>query len=151
MGKRRRRRYEPTYAAGVLASSADGRLLAVSRQRTYKWRSVPHYNYDWGLPAGKGNRGEFPYQTALRELEEETGLTSPSGLHPLLEVPVLGIHPLPLYIFAPLGPLAGQQKTHTPEGQVAWVSPLQLLEVRDPSLSVADVNRYILYWGMGIS
>jgi len=55
-------------AAGgiVLRHTADGvrEVLLVHR---------PKYN-DWSLPKGKADSGERPEQTALREVEEETGL-----------------------------------------------------------------------------
>ena len=50
----------------MLRNTADGvrEVLLVHR---------PKYN-DWSLPKGKADSGERPEQTALREVEEETGL-----------------------------------------------------------------------------
>jgi 8-oxo-dGTP diphosphatase len=38
----------------------------------------PRYD-DWSLPKGKADRGERPEETALREVEEETGLRCQLG------------------------------------------------------------------------
>lgn len=51
-------------AAGGLVRRDDGRVAIVHR---------PRYD-DWSLPKGKADPGERPEDTALREVEEETGL-----------------------------------------------------------------------------
>jgi len=56
----------PVPAAGVLLV-ADGRVLLVKR----RWE--PRAG-DWCLPAGFMEAGERPEQTAVRELQEETGV-----------------------------------------------------------------------------
>jgi len=55
---------KPVEAAGGLVRREDGRFLLVHR---------PRYD-DWSLPKGKADHGESPEETALREVEEETGL-----------------------------------------------------------------------------
>jgi 8-oxo-dGTP pyrophosphatase MutT (NUDIX family) len=144
-----KRRYNPAYAAGVLIRDTEGYILAVSRQPPHKRRQVPHHRYDWGLPAGMANPGEFPFQTAARELEEETGIISPHGLVPLIEVPPLTGRNMPFYVFGPAGPTGGSLKSSTREGAVAWVQPSTLLGVCDSQVSVVESNRYIL-WGLGL-
>jgi 8-oxo-dGTP pyrophosphatase MutT (NUDIX family) len=52
-------------AACVLIISSDGRVLAVSRK---------HDPTDFGLPGGKVEPGEEPWEAARRECREETGL-----------------------------------------------------------------------------
>lgn len=56
---------EDKIAACVLVVSSDGRVLAVSRK---------HNPHDFGLPGGKVDPGETPWEAARRECEEETGL-----------------------------------------------------------------------------
>jgi len=145
-----KRPYRPSYAAGVLALDSDWGVLAVSRQKPRKHKKVAHYMYDWGLPGGLSAVGEYPVNTAARELYEETGLTAPSGLLPLLVVPPeLTSRGIPFHVFIPDGPLVGNMLRNTAEGAVAWVRPSTLTEVYDPGMSVAESNRYILYWALG--
>lgn len=56
------------YAAGgiVIRGPADSLEVALIHRDRYD---------DWALPKGKADDGETPRQTALREVEEETGLT----------------------------------------------------------------------------
>ncbi|NYJ04334.1 NUDIX hydrolase [Petropleomorpha daqingensis] len=60
---------EPVLAAGgaVWRTSADGSLETVVVHR-------PKYD-DWSLPKGKLDQGEHAVQAAVREVDEETGLT----------------------------------------------------------------------------
>ena len=148
-----KRPYRPAFAAGVLITDpAEGLILAVSRQPPRKWKKSPHYMYDWGLPGGHAAVAESPDQTAARELYEETGLTSPWGLNFLLEVPAhLNARGIPFFVFAPVADVTGDLRRSTPEGAVAWLYPKELIEVHDPGMSVAQSNRYILYWALGIS
>ena len=55
---------EQVEAAGGLVRRDDGLVAIVHRSR---------YD-DWSLPKGKADPGEQPEDTALREVEEETGL-----------------------------------------------------------------------------
>lgn len=70
--------HEPVYAAGVVVwheSRKDGakdpkrRILIVHRDR----------HDDWSLPKGKVDPGETLFETAIRELEEETGIRALVG------------------------------------------------------------------------
>lgn len=54
----------PISHAASIAVRSENRLLMGRRKDSQKWT----------LPGGKGNDGEEPMQTALRELEEETGI-----------------------------------------------------------------------------
>jgi 8-oxo-dGTP diphosphatase len=59
-------------AGGVVARSGeDDRLEVVLVHR-------PRYD-DWSLPKGKAHKGEDDLSTALREVEEETGLRCSAG------------------------------------------------------------------------
>lgn len=53
------------YAVVALVFSPEGKVLAVSR------KDDPN---DLGLPGGKAEDGETPFEAVVREVEEETGL-----------------------------------------------------------------------------
>lgn len=57
--------------AGVVLFDADGRVLLL--------KHAFHGNHPWGLPGGWLGRREGPQEAALRELQEETGLTAELG------------------------------------------------------------------------
>ena len=59
-------------ASGVLFFDAEGRILLVR----------PSYKPGWDLPGGYVESGETPTQAAVREVQEELGITPPIG--PLL-------------------------------------------------------------------
>ncbi|MFC4354526.1 NUDIX hydrolase [Chryseomicrobium palamuruense] len=61
-------------AVAIIAITDDHRLLTVEQYRKALERSILE------IPAGKIEKGEEPKDTALRELEEETGYTA-SNLH----------------------------------------------------------------------
>jgi len=135
----------------VLIAQPEGLILAVSRQPPRKYKRAPHYMYDWGLPGGHAAVAETPEQTAARELYEETGLISPWGFMYVLSVPPeLSSRGVPFHVFVPAGETTGDLRTRTSEGAVAWVYPQEMLEVRDPGLSVVESNRHILFWALGI-
>lgn len=56
--------YTIVEAAGGIVRRADGKMLAIYRRGK------------WDLPKGKVEKGEFYKQTALREVQEECGLTN---------------------------------------------------------------------------
>lgn len=138
-----KKKFEPSFAAGVLI--VDGvNILGVSRQ-PYQRRKI---NHDWGLPGGHAKLFENPYDTAVRELREETGLQA-GQLAPLVTVPPEVTGSLPFHVYRPLSVVTGKLKTHTREGLVRWCSPEKFLRVHDPAVSLRESNRYILYWGLG--
>lgn len=55
--------------ASAMVALDDQNRIVLERQ----WRS-PMDRAFWEIPAGKIDKGEDPFQTAVRELEEETGL-----------------------------------------------------------------------------
>ena len=58
-----------TVSCGVVLLDPDGRvLLAHATETTH-----------WDIPKGQGEEGEAPHVTALREMEEETGITVDAG------------------------------------------------------------------------
>ncbi len=59
----------PRMAAGVLFFDAEGRVLMVE----------PTYKDYWEIPGGYVETGESPLQAAVREVEEELGITPPVG------------------------------------------------------------------------
>lgn len=52
----------------LVAAIVDGKLAVTKEFR------VPVGDYEWGLPAGLVDGDEFPGETAIRELKEETNL-----------------------------------------------------------------------------
>ena len=56
--------------AAVIIVNTNGQVLVLMRGATVAWK--PGY---WNLPGGIIGRGEYPRQAAVREAQEETGLT----------------------------------------------------------------------------
>ncbi len=56
--------YEPISAAGGAVFNPEGKVLLIHRRGS------------WDLPKGKMDPGETPEQTAVREVQEETGLNN---------------------------------------------------------------------------
>ncbi|MFE5046780.1 NUDIX domain-containing protein [Streptomyces sp. NPDC056637] len=112
----------PRMAAGVLFFDAEGRVLMVE----------PTYKDYWEIPGGYVETGESPLQAAVREVEEELGITPPVGS--LLAVdwaPSTGEGDKVLYIFD-----GGQL---TPESLAAVT--LQAEELKDFAfLSPDEIN-----------
>jgi 8-oxo-dGTP diphosphatase len=77
----------------------------------------------WVAPGGKIEPGESPYETAVRECAEETGLEARDlklrGLCTF--VPLLKQYPWFIFIFVTTQ-LAGTLTEHCEEGDLAWVS-----------------------------
>ncbi|MFJ8362761.1 NUDIX domain-containing protein [Streptomyces sp. NPDC093984] len=59
----------PRMAAGVLFFDAAGRILMVE----------PSYKDYWEIPGGYVETGESPLHAAIREVQEELGITPPIG------------------------------------------------------------------------
>jgi 8-oxo-dGTP diphosphatase len=86
----------------------------------------PAYD-DWSLPKGKVEAGESEEQTALREVEEETGLTCRLGR----ELPSTAYHDRfdrpKLVRYWAMTPVAGSAAGHHEVDQAVW---LPLVEAR---------------------
>ena len=64
---------------GMMLINHDG-LVFVGRRRNKRQREHVAPGYEWQMPQGGIDAGEEPYQAALRELREETGVLSVSLL-----------------------------------------------------------------------
>ena len=61
-----------TESAGGVVVNTEGRVLVVSQ-----------YGTSWSLPKGHLEEGETPFEAALREIQEETGVTRLELVRPL--------------------------------------------------------------------
>jgi len=123
-------------AGGVVErDTPEGRCIAV----IYRER----YGPEWALPKGKRRRGESWQQTALREVEEETGLrTKIVGVAGATAYLAQGVPKIVLYwrMRAP-----GNPPPFTPSEEVkklAWLAPRQAME-RLTHAEESDVVRRI--------
>jgi 8-oxo-dGTP diphosphatase len=94
----------------------DGEVLLIHRKRE------PNLGL-WVAPGGKIEPEESPYETALREFEEETGLEAKNlklrGLCTF--IPLLKQYPWFIFIFVTTQ-IAGTLTQDCEEGDLAWVS-----------------------------
>jgi 8-oxo-dGTP diphosphatase len=94
----------------------DGKVLLMHRKRE------PNLGL-WVAPGGKIEPGESPYETALREFAEETGLEAKDlqlrGLCTF--IPLLKQYPWFIFIFVTTD-WEGMLSTDCEEGNLAWVS-----------------------------
>ena len=65
---------------GMMLLNHDG-LVFVGRRRNKRQREHVAPGYEWQMPQGGIDSGEEPYQAALRELREETGLQAAELTH----------------------------------------------------------------------
>ncbi|MGA4875877.1 NUDIX hydrolase [Streptomyces lydicamycinicus] len=107
----------PVSAAVIVG---DGRVLLVRR-------AIEEGHLRWQLPAGKLEAGESPEQAAVRETQEETGLTVEA-------VKTLGdrVHPKTgrLMHYVACSPIAGEAHVADDEelAEVAWVAHGEISE-----------------------
>ncbi len=103
--------------AGAVVQDAGGRVLLLRHHRfiTGTW--------GWEIPCGIVEDGESSIDTAVREVEEETGFR-PSGLSPLLAYqPCIGIADTPHELFlATDGESIGDPTDVTEADQIGWFS-----------------------------
>ena len=113
-------------AGGVVEQ--DGRVLLVHR---------PRYD-DWTFPKGKALPDESDEETALREVEEETGLRCELG-DELPATSYVDSKGRPKRVrYWRMRPVAGEFAPHDEVDEIAWVSPADAAErltyVRDLTL-----------------
>ena len=60
--------FEPSFETSGVYIEAEGKILFMQRH------PEKPYGLNWGVPAGKLEKNETPFDAALREVEEETGL-----------------------------------------------------------------------------
>ena len=71
------KKYRP--CVGVMLINAEG-LVFVGRRRNKKLREHVAPGHEWQMPQGGVDEGEDAYAAALRELAEETNVTSVTRL-----------------------------------------------------------------------
>lgn len=87
----------------------------------WRYRFVPD-SFGWELPGGIVDAGEEPAQTALREVEEETGWRPNSLHHVVTYQPMVGMVDSPHEIFVGRGARQVGEPTDLEEaGHVAWI------------------------------
>ncbi|WP_374310188.1 RNA pyrophosphohydrolase [Methylocella sp.] len=65
--------YRP--CVGIMLLNRDG-LVFIGRRRPKKTHDAPRTGYEWQMPQGGIDPGEAPLRAALRELQEETNVSS---------------------------------------------------------------------------
>ncbi|MGP2436087.1 NUDIX domain-containing protein [Streptomyces sp. JW3] len=87
----------------------------------WRYRFVPD-SFGWELPGGIVDPGEEPLQTALREVEEETGWRPNDLEHVVTYQPMVGMVDSPHEIFVGHGAkLVGEPTDLEEAGHIAWV------------------------------
>lgn len=87
----------------------------------WRYRFVPR-RWGWELPGGIVDAGEDPKQTAIREVEEETGWRPHSLDHVVTYEPMIGMVDSPHEIFIGRGATRVGEPTDLEEsGEVAWI------------------------------
>ncbi|MGC4806919.1 NUDIX hydrolase [Micromonospora sp. DT233] len=119
--------------ACVLFVDRTGRILLQLRDP-----HAPYHPNVWGVPGGHREPGETIYQTALRELREETGLTPDEDLRHFLTQPVPEIERILHYYWG--GTRATQEDVVLGEGAaMVFVPPDEVFDGRPYTPGTAEV------------
>jgi 8-oxo-dGTP pyrophosphatase MutT (NUDIX family) len=106
----------PAAAMTVLLNDAQTHVLMMWRHRF-----VPDV-WNWELPGGLIDDGETPEQTAIREVEEETGYRARSLEHLVTFEPMIGMLNCPHHVFLGRGTEQVGGPTETTEmARMEWV------------------------------
>jgi 8-oxo-dGTP pyrophosphatase MutT (NUDIX family) len=103
-------------AAGGVVFDEDGRILVVHR---------PRYD-DWSLPKGKLDAGETSKAAALREVEEETGVTCELGDElPPVRYEVKGrLKEVRYWVMRPVGEAPVEERDDEVD-ELLWLAPAE--------------------------
>lgn len=132
----------PILAAGglVIRPDEDGELRVLVAHR-------PRYG-DWSLPKGKADPGESPEATAVREVEEETGVLA-DIIGPLAEVEYR-VPPGSRKVVRYFAMRARSERPFAPNDEVdeiRWISPAEATEVltyeHDRALMASDLDHLL--------
>lgn len=104
---------------GCVVTNIEGRFLLSKRL-------AKHGRGEWSFPGGKPNPGESPADAALRELEEETGITAdfaqPLGLWTYERWDDHGVHYVTLYFLIDHDGQQPQDREPDKHGPWEWLS-----------------------------
>ncbi len=127
--------------AVCVTSSSSGEALLITRRA----RGLRNHAGQWALPGGRRDQGESVEQTALRELQEETGLhLTPGAVLGVLDdyVTRSGYVMTPVVVWggAPPGTLAGAASEVTRVYEI----PLSDLDVEPELLSIPETDAPVI-------
>ena len=108
-------------AAAVLVVDASGKVLLVRQLREAAGKEL------WEIPAGKLEPGEYPEETAARELREETGLEAGQLTYLGAIYPTPGYSSEIIYLFLAKFP-RGQARAASEVAEARFFTPAEVLE-----------------------
>ncbi len=128
-------RYDPTHrASAVVVVVKNGKVLLLKRGPTDDWMPGK-----WCFPGGGIDRGEGPFQGALRELHEEAGLVLKA--HDILPVGMIERDHTTIYVFMAEAPRGRVRLLDGEHSEFRWVSPDAIHSLRTIPLVKPIIRR----------